>query len=67
MEITINQRHYEFRSDCSVAQMLDKIISEEPKGVAVAINQNIIQKSHWQSHFLKDGDQVILIKATQGG
>ncbi|MES2454724.1 MAG: sulfur carrier protein ThiS [Bacteroidota bacterium] len=67
MEITINQQRHQFKSGCSVAQMLEKIISEEPKGIAVAINQTIIQKSLWQDYLLRDGDEVMLIKATQGG
>ncbi|NRF41861.1 sulfur carrier protein ThiS [Pedobacter foliorum] len=66
MEITVNQQNYEFNNPCSVEQMLS-VINVQAKGIAVAINQTIISKSAWAEHELKHGDQVILIKATQGG
>lgn len=47
--------------------MLAIVLSAEAKGIAVAINQTIITKSAWPVHLLKDGDQITLIKATQGG
>ena len=67
MEITINKQQHQFDENCTVAQMLAIILSGQAKGIAVAINQTIITKSNWQAHLLKDGDQVMLIKATQGG
>ncbi|WP_316819018.1 sulfur carrier protein ThiS [Pedobacter nyackensis] len=67
MEITINQQQHQFEDLCSVTQMLAIVLSGEAKGIAVAVNQTIITKSTWQTHLLKDGDQVMLIKATQGG
>jgi len=66
MEITVNQQNYQINNPCSVEQML-AVINVQAKGIAVAINQTIISKSVWAEHELKHGDQVILIKATQGG
>lgn len=37
------------------------------KGIAVALNQNIVAKSRWSEHVIRPGDQVMIIKATQGG
>ena len=67
MEITVNQKNYHLEEACSVEQMLSAVLHTEAKGIAVAINQNIISKSNWRLHQLKQGDQVMLIKATQGG
>jgi sulfur carrier protein len=67
MEITINQQQHQLQEACSVEQMLAIVLANVPKGIAVAVNQNIISKSQWPDHVLKAGDQVILIKATQGG
>lgn len=39
----------------------------ETKGIAVAVNEIIIFKSQWDSHRLKHGDEIMVIKATQGG
>ncbi|MEQ7801422.1 sulfur carrier protein ThiS [Pedobacter sp. ASV1-7] len=67
MEITINNKNHQFNQSCSIAEMIAVMLPGEVKGIAVAVNQTIITKSDWPHHFLKDGDRVTLIKATQGG
>ena len=37
------------------------------KGIAVAVNQNIVSKQQWGATTLVDQDQLLIIKATQGG
>ena len=36
-------------------------------GIAIAINNEIISKDSWSTTNLNEQDQVIIIKATQGG
>ncbi|TKC05922.1 sulfur carrier protein ThiS [Pedobacter frigoris] len=67
MKVTVNHKSYVLDEACSVEQMLSVVLQNEAKGIAVAINQNIISKSYWSSQLLQEGDQVLLIKATQGG
>ena len=67
MEVTINNQNYLLNEACSIEQMLAAVISTETNGLAIAVNQTIISKSVWDTHVLNPGDQVILIKATQGG
>ena len=51
--------------------MLAAVVAElglaERKGVAVAVNGNVIPRSLWPTHELADGDRVLVIRATQGG
>jgi len=67
MKITVNHKTYVLDDACSVEQMLSIVLQKEAKGIAVAINQSIVSKSSWSTERLNDGDQVLLIKATQGG
>jgi sulfur carrier protein len=67
MEVTINNQNYLFNEACSIKQMLAAVISTETNGLAIAVNQTIISKSLWDKYVLNPGDQIILIKATQGG
>jgi len=67
MEVTINNQNYQLNESCSIEQMLTAVISTETNGIAIAVNQTIISKSVWDSYLLNPGDQVIVIKATQGG
>lgn len=36
-------------------------------GVAVAVNDGVVPRSHWARLELNDGDRVLVIRATQGG
>ncbi|MEB0261982.1 MULTISPECIES: sulfur carrier protein ThiS [unclassified Mucilaginibacter] len=67
MEITVNQQTYSVSEICSLQQMLDTILLQPVKGIAIAVNQDIIAKSYWPTHSLKPGDNLTIIKATQGG
>ena len=37
------------------------------KGVAVAVNNSVVPRAAWPNHSLRDGDCVLVIRATQGG
>lgn len=37
------------------------------RGVAVAVNDEVVPRSQWATHVLRGGDRVELIRATQGG
>jgi sulfur carrier protein len=67
MEITVNHQSYSVSEACSLQQMLDIVLLQPAKGIAIAVNQEIIAKSNWSNHFLKSGDNLTIIKATQGG
>lgn len=67
MEVTVNNQNYQLKDSCSIEQLLATIISTGTDGLAIAVNQTIISKSVWDTYLLNPGDQVIVIKATQGG
>ncbi len=67
MEITVNQKNYQVSAHCNVKYLFNAVLNQSAQGLAIAINQTIIPKTQWESHFLQSGDQIIIIKATQGG
>lgn len=67
MEITVNNQTFQVSPHCNLLEMLAVIPNLPSKGLAVAINQSIIPKAEWSSQRLVAGDQVMIIKATQGG
>jgi sulfur carrier protein len=67
MEITVNQQSYSVSEVCSLQQMLDTVLLQPAKGIAIAVNQEIIAKCNWSNHILKSGDNLTIIKAAQGG
>jgi len=67
MEISVNQKPLEIPEYCSVQQLLSSLFLENQKGIAIAINDNVVPRSNWAAQLLKSDDTVTLIKATQGG
>lgn len=67
MEVTVNQETLEIQENCSIATLLDLLPHLPVKGIAVAINQQLITRSEWSGRKLVQGDKVMIIKATQGG
>ncbi|RZL15994.1 MAG: sulfur carrier protein ThiS [Pedobacter sp.] len=67
MDVTVNQETYLLPDVCSIEQALTQNLKLPLTGIAVAINQEIIAKETWGSHFLRSGDHLTVIKATQGG
>ena len=37
------------------------------RGVAVALNGRIIRRENWESTYLNDGDDILIINAAYGG
>ena len=68
MDITINNQPRHFSSSSlTVQQLLDHELPEKQKGVAVAINNSVVPKADWSAQKIHEKDQVLIIKATQGG
>jgi sulfur carrier protein len=68
MELKINNQIKHFPLDSLTVQaLLDIEIPEKQNGIALAINNTVIPKSDWNSHFLNPTDDILIISATQGG
>jgi sulfur carrier protein len=67
MQIKLNNQIKILAEQSTVQQLLDDLMFENQKGIAVAVNRNVIQKNNWKNHFLNQNDEVLIIKATQGG
>ncbi|MEW7280718.1 sulfur carrier protein ThiS [Aquimarina sp. 2201CG1-2-11] len=66
MTINVNNQPHSVSESITLTEVVAQlnIISA---GIAIAINNEIISKDRWNATNLKEQDQVIIIKATQGG
>lgn len=46
--------------------LVEKEIADK-SGIAVALNEDVIQKDHWEETLLSENDRILVITATQGG
>ena len=64
--ITVNKKKHSFPQSLTLLEMLNQLDIVQ-NGIAVAINNTIIQKSKWSQTTLSNTDALLIIKATQGG
>ncbi|GAC1533437.1 MAG: hypothetical protein NVS3B15_14120 [Sediminibacterium sp.] len=51
----------------SLSQALQAFGITSTKGIAVAVNNQVVKKEDWDTCFLQLHDAVMLIRASQGG
>ena len=68
MNVTVNGRPTELEGSSTVADVL-VAIGREPsaRGVAVAVNGEVVRKAEWSSTILGTGDRVEVLTAVGGG
>jgi len=66
MNVTVNDTVYVVDDSTYVDSLLDQL-NLDAKGIAVAINLNVVAKSDWSTTLLNKEDKITIIKATQGG
>ena len=68
MYIRLNGEKREFIANQSVNQLVCELSgSEDPQGVAVAINGQIVRRTDWQTRALEAEDEVEVLRAVSGG
>jgi len=67
MLIYINNEVREFSADPTLFDLLHELQLAEKRGLAVAINNQVIPKKAWVVSTLSENDKVTIIQATQGG
>ncbi|UIR56902.1 sulfur carrier protein ThiS [Sphingobacterium sp. SRCM116780] len=68
MELTINhQSHFYDQLPSSLEGLMLLEFPEKTKGIAVAVNNQVIPKTAWSNTTLQHQDHILIISATQGG
>jgi sulfur carrier protein len=67
MNIYVNNKLQELAASAKITDALSSLNIPSQKGIAIAINNNVIPRTEWETHILQPDDKVTIIKATQGG
>jgi sulfur carrier protein len=67
MNIHVNNKKIELSEESVVTDALDSLNIAAQKGMALAVNSQVIPIQQWANYALNDGDKIMIIKATQGG
>lgn len=66
MIIKVNNKEMELTEHASL-QQLAELLQVPDKGVAVAVNNQMIPRTEWSDKIMQPNDQVVIIKAACGG
>ncbi len=67
MEIKVNNQSHQVSKSTLLSQLLLQLDVEDTSGMAIAVNNNVVPRAQWEKMQLNNGDDILLIKATQGG
>ncbi|MEV4495235.1 sulfur carrier protein ThiS [Micromonospora arborensis] len=66
MELTVNGAGRSAPDGASVADLVRDVVPQQ-RGVAVAVNGEVVPRAGWATTALRDGDRVEVLTAAQGG
>ncbi len=68
MKLIVNNKNKQYEQiTVSVQELLDLEFPNRQNGIAVAIDNEIVPKSNWQTTIIQENADVLIITATQGG
>jgi sulfur carrier protein len=66
LQVKLNGAPRELPDASTVAQAVAELTAA-PSGVAAAVNGDVVPRRSWDATMLRDGDQVEVVTAVQGG
>jgi sulfur carrier protein len=67
MRISVNGIQKDIEESTSLEGVLKDFGHTSPKGVAAAVNNQVVPRARWKLVTLKPLDKIIIITASQGG
>ncbi|AGA79784.1 sulfur carrier protein ThiS [Echinicola vietnamensis] len=68
MNFILNGEPFELtEGNLSLSGMLQQQQIDATRGMALAVNDQVIPKSEWDHYQVSENDKILIIKATQGG
>jgi sulfur carrier protein len=65
--IVLNDRPHELAGPATLLALLGGLGFDGKRGVAAAVNGEVVPRAAWETRVLAERDRVIVIRATQGG
>ncbi len=67
MDIILNNHQESVAENSTLYDVVAAHLKDNHKGIAVAVNNHVVGKQQWKSTSLQPNDNILIIKATQGG
>ena len=67
MTITVNDESQSLKEAATLEELIQVLELDGKTGIAVAVNEEVVTRTAWETCQLQDTDRVTVIQATQGG
>jgi sulfur carrier protein len=68
MKVLLNGTHTDLADGATVQTAVDALdLPAAGRGVAVAVDAEVVPRTQWQTHELNDGARIEVLRAIQGG
>ena len=67
MTVFANNEKYNLSENATLEKLLGELKLKNSTGIALAVNNEVVPRSNWDSYKLKASDKIIVIRAAQGG
>jgi sulfur carrier protein len=67
MTVSVNGEQRELADDVTVAEIVHTLVERAERGVAVALDGEVVPRSAWATTRVRDGHHVEVLRAVQGG
>lgn len=65
--VNVNGRERELGEGTTVGALVAQAARDRPRGIAVAIDAEVVPRGEWDERELRDGERVEILTAVQGG
>jgi sulfur carrier protein len=67
MTVRINGEQRELEDATTIADVVQSLVEQTGRGVAVALDGDVVPRSEWEATTLRDGAHIEVLRAVQGG
>jgi sulfur carrier protein len=67
VKVIVNGNETELPQGATVAALIKRLDVPGGRGVAVAVDAEVVPRGEWEHHALDEGDRVEVLRAIQGG
>jgi sulfur carrier protein len=67
VKVIVNGNETELPQGATVAALVERLEVPGGRGVAVAVDAEVVPRGEWAQHALGEGDRVEVLRAIQGG